>query len=269
MKLKENKGISLTGFVITILVILLVIAWTGCVYLYHNPRIQTENQQSSNQLDEKTTEKNAINETVKPEETKKEIKKINDEKELIYTYASKIEKEYSFEIPFVNINSVYAKEINKEIQERYPNLEELAKNAIEYPADEFSRVEYESYINNNILSLVVIEGIEPREHYVYNIDIYTGKKVSNYDILKVKNISESKFLDRVEELCKTEFEKLYGNAYEYYKERKEERIKDSIDKTKKMTVEMFLDQNNNINIIGIMAIDIEASEVEIIINTKL
>ena len=33
MKLRENKGISLTGFVITILVILLIAAVAGCVYL--------------------------------------------------------------------------------------------------------------------------------------------------------------------------------------------------------------------------------------------
>lgn len=37
MKLRENKGISLTGFVITILVILLIAAVAGCVYLINNP----------------------------------------------------------------------------------------------------------------------------------------------------------------------------------------------------------------------------------------
>jgi len=37
MKLKENKGVSLTGFAITILVILLVVAVAGCVYLLNNP----------------------------------------------------------------------------------------------------------------------------------------------------------------------------------------------------------------------------------------
>lgn len=37
MKLKENKGISLTGFVIAILVILLIVAVAGCVYLINNP----------------------------------------------------------------------------------------------------------------------------------------------------------------------------------------------------------------------------------------
>ena len=37
MKIKKDNGASLTGFVITILVVLLVIAVTGCVYLIKNP----------------------------------------------------------------------------------------------------------------------------------------------------------------------------------------------------------------------------------------
>lgn len=37
MKIKKDNGASLTGFVITILVILLIVAVTGCVYLINNP----------------------------------------------------------------------------------------------------------------------------------------------------------------------------------------------------------------------------------------
>ena len=37
MKFKKDNGASLTGFVITILVILLIVAVAGCVYLINNP----------------------------------------------------------------------------------------------------------------------------------------------------------------------------------------------------------------------------------------
>ena len=37
MKIKKDNGASLTGFVITILVILLIVAVVGCVYLINNP----------------------------------------------------------------------------------------------------------------------------------------------------------------------------------------------------------------------------------------
>lgn len=37
MKLKKDNGVSLTGFIITILVILLIVAVAGCVYLINNP----------------------------------------------------------------------------------------------------------------------------------------------------------------------------------------------------------------------------------------
>ena len=39
--MKENKGVSLTGFVITILVVLLALAVVGCVYLLKNPVKET------------------------------------------------------------------------------------------------------------------------------------------------------------------------------------------------------------------------------------
>lgn len=47
MKLKGNKGASLTGFVITILVILLVLAVAGCVYLLKNPALTAQVNSSS------------------------------------------------------------------------------------------------------------------------------------------------------------------------------------------------------------------------------
>ena len=50
MKVKENKGVSLTGFVITILVILLIIFVGGCVYLLNNPvkeNVETQNVTST------------------------------------------------------------------------------------------------------------------------------------------------------------------------------------------------------------------------------
>ena len=46
MKLKKENGVSLAGFVITILVIMLVIVVAGCVYLFNNPikeEIKTQN----------------------------------------------------------------------------------------------------------------------------------------------------------------------------------------------------------------------------------
>ena len=69
MKIKKDNGASLTGFVITILVILLIVAVVGCVYLINNPikekvAIQTptnvENLKSSDKVEENVIEKNEI-----------------------------------------------------------------------------------------------------------------------------------------------------------------------------------------------------------------
>lgn len=75
MKIKKDNGASLTGFVITILVILLIVAVAGCVYLINNPikekvAIQTptniENLNSSDKVE--TSKKNNELETNNSEE---------------------------------------------------------------------------------------------------------------------------------------------------------------------------------------------------------
>ena len=64
MKIKKDNGASLTGFVITILVILLIVAVAGCVYLINNPikekvAIQTPtNIENLNSSDKVETSKN-------------------------------------------------------------------------------------------------------------------------------------------------------------------------------------------------------------------
>lgn len=55
MKIKKDNGASLTGFIITILVILLIVAVAGCVYLINNPikekvAIQNPGSMQSNML---------------------------------------------------------------------------------------------------------------------------------------------------------------------------------------------------------------------------
>ena len=274
----EFKGNLGFIWLIGILVILL-----GCVTVYTlkitadnkelkqaqplpQPAIQTPVTTQEQTKTENTT-------TVTTEEAKKVAKKLDSSKELVYTYESRKSKKndkysYSFQIPYVNINSDYAEEINKEIKRKYSNLDQLVKWAKEAPADETSFVSYKTYINNNILSLVIIEsGGHPDIHYVYNIDIYTGKKITNADLLDIKNISETKFINKVEELCTNAINKLYKNV-DYGD--KDDCLARTLEKNANMKIQMFLDNNNKINIIPDILNDIaQWNNAEQIINTKL
>ncbi len=61
MRLKENRGIGLTSFVIAILIILLIIAVLACVYLLKNPN--TENSAPVTNLNSLSEVKENINKT--------------------------------------------------------------------------------------------------------------------------------------------------------------------------------------------------------------
>lgn len=145
MKVKENKGVGLTGFVITILVILLIISVGGCVYLLNNPvkeKVETQNLasiQSNIANSEKNEEEENENQNINITNNNKamDLVTINDEKNFneeakIYEYISEEQnsKEVPFEISYVvngknkgkleikNKNKiVYSKNIEKNIVE--------------------------------------------------------------------------------------------------------------------------------------------------------
>lgn len=99
--------------------------------------------------------------------------------------------------PIINLSgSSRVREINEEIKQRYAEED-----------DEYSRSEYKYYLNNDILSLI-IKHTGPTDGWaynVYNINVKTGKKVSNAELLKVKNIDETTLITKIKELCKEKF----------------------------------------------------------------
>lgn len=174
---KEKKG---KGPIIIILLLLVVLGLAG--YIVYDKYISKE----------KT-------ETTTKEETKKDTKiveKLNVD-DFVYTYQEKIETngdiKLQYKIPNLNIESEYAKTINNEILEKYKDTEKLSQKGTD--------INYSAYINNNILSLVIYEGSTYSEadvrYVVYNIDAKTGKKVTNTEILKSKNITFDKFKENV------------------------------------------------------------------------
>jgi len=117
--------------------------------------------------------------------------------------------------PYVNIDSDYAEEINNNVENLYESYlddfkeritvirdtndiedlkeREYARYQGDYITVENDIVNYEAYLNGDILSIVIIEGPFTNvgyEYTVYNIDVVTGKEVSYQDI-----ISKSKYSD--------------------------------------------------------------------------
>ena len=237
MKNKKLKLIALAGVTVTTAVML-----TGCgkndVKTYDKEqvnvnieKVEEQNNVGENKLvveniENKVSENagnNIVNETNNNEI--KKVNKVDANKEIVYSSYSKFSSEYSYSIPYINIKSDDVNKINKEIENYYkPLVEAELKDESEGHSITMYNIKYTSYINDNILSLV-ISNQYPNDciyYKVYNLDIYTGATIKNSDIIKLKNMTESKYLDMLKEQLEEKFisvngskEKLINNMREH------------------------------------------------------
>ena len=128
-----------------------------------------------------------------------EIKKIEQDKETIYTSYSKEEKNDKYEIevnlPYININNKEVQDFNNEIKETFEGkaeeiLKSQNKNNVIY------EVKYKAYIEDNILSLIIYSDLKQNTSaqrviiQTFNYDIKENKKlifedtINNYKLNK-------------------------------------------------------------------------------------
>ena len=135
-----------------------------------------------------------------------EIIKINAEKDLIYTWVSKenkVENKYDLKvnIPRVNIASSSAQKFNEKIKEVYVNkANDIILNST---ANIVYTVEYMSYINSNILSLVIKSTLKEENNpqrvmiQTYNYNLSTNEEVTFKHALEIKGLQEVKVKETI------------------------------------------------------------------------
>lgn len=157
------------------------------------------------------------------------LSKIDNSKDMIYTgYESEEKQENKYElnvnIPVVNINSSTAVNINNQIEDLF---ETKATNVLAGTTQKtIYTVEYEAYINANILSLVIKstlkEGDNPQrvivKTYVYNLS--TNEILTLPKVLEIKNLSSTgvkkEIISKIEEAT-VQANKLQELGYSVYK----------------------------------------------------
>ena len=119
--------------------------------------------------------------------------------------------EYKFRIPKININSSYASEINKELDEK---LISVAKRIIEIgEVGALLETDYDYFENGDIISVIAWGKYEggASNYYVYNINKKTGLKVANEEILKIKNMDKVTFENKLSNALGIEFKNANGD----------------------------------------------------------
>lgn len=239
MKEKGNIKVSLS-IVIFVFIILLLLIVIAVLYYFGFVAKKAEImpiEQTTNISEEQIVNTN-VEETEKSETTKTQsVGKVDESKDIVYTE----KKEGPYEIPVININSKDVKMINEEIVDRYNSIKDSGNEGV-YHSD----MRYKYYINNNWLSLEVIAGFENDvvNYTTYNIDINTGKPVTNLEIIHSKNLKSSEYLSILDDLYKKEVEsyedKSYGSQYYLTTSRNNYSVETPI----------FLDENGKINVVA-------------------
>ena len=139
------------------------------------------------------------------------VSKKDGAKELVYTSYSNQEEvanEYmlNVNIPNLNINNTNAEKINKEINSLFYNkvINILAKT------DNYTvyNVQYKAYVNDNILSLVIIatlkEGENPQREIIktYNYNLTSNSNLNLNEVLQYRQLAKEKVQNKIYETIK-------------------------------------------------------------------
>ena len=251
-------------FCFALIMIVCIIAIVEALYYVMNPNIQdnkniADNSLSNAQITDMTLVDNfddVFQNSFKNTNTSEEAEKIDADKDYIYTNYEKTEVnsgnyEIDVKIPVININSEEIKSYNEDIKQVFQDKAESILNGGSNRA--VYSVDYEAFLNNNILSVVIRstlkEGSNPQrviiQTYCYNIK--EMKKVEFSDIMTLKNLDTNTVQEKIRKQIQGKQEEakaLQHLGYSVY-------IRDL--RSDRYDVEnisnFFIDENNNIYVI--------------------
>ncbi len=284
---KEKKGNP--GLIILIVFLSILVIGLSC-YLVFGKFIGNTNNENN-----KTAEKT---ENKKKEETKKMISKIDESKKWVYDaeYEKNVDAEeytttfgntyYAKDIvvPYVNINSDDAKAANDEIKEAFDEIIKRYNNGVEAKVTYIDICNYETNINNNVLSLIFTYGFGGTSvvhpiYMAYNFNLETGKELTYEETYKLAGFTKDTIQKAAEEAIKekvTEETKDYPyfndeKGFDYYLNNSINNYNNSVNEKKiidKYTIneiEYFLSTDNKLNIIVTLNLPVDTMHFDTVI----
>lgn len=190
--------------------------------------------------------------------------------------------------PHVNIDSSYARKINAEVETLFDKYFEDFKTEIKLIRDteviedkleragaryrgDSTRIEnnivtYYAYKNNDILSVVIVEGPfnnAGKFYTTYNIDLNTGKEINFLEICDTLKLDSTKLYnnacEQMEKVLKEEFSNQYNstNVEDNKKQISQNLFSDS--------TKFFIDNNNKLNVLCTILVDVGKGSMEYIL----
>ena len=151
-----------------------------------------------------------VKEKAEAVKTLKNVKKLDNSKEIVYPAVSKTISGNTYEYPCINIDSTDVTTTNAEIKKKYGFGTDMnASNYYEQVGYETEEISYSYTINKSVLSVIVWSGgNETITANTYNIDLQTLSKISSEDLIKQYNASKDEVITKATEAVKKEFDTL-------------------------------------------------------------
>ena len=165
-------------------------------------------------------------------------------------------EDYVLRLPQLKSSSDSAKALNKRICDEYEEMIEKSIEAYEFECYLVNKVSWESYLYNDIISIVITRrnyfSESYREYSVYNFNVKTEKEVTNSEILKSVGLTESEFIKKAKSAAEKEFRSTqsYGSGIaDVYKDHLSKTVSD---KNITASLPMFIDDNGVLNTIVVL-----------------
>ena len=245
----------------------------------NNNNIQNPDNSINNEIKPKTQEEiksqlNSLftNEIISNDYDETNLQKRDASKGIVYSAYDIQKQEGNYELdvhlPVININDSVATDFNKMTQSIFANkASEILNN--KYTEKVIYSVDYISYVNDNILSLVIKstlkQGNNPQRVIVqaYNYNLETGEKVQLVDVLAKRNIIQSDCQNKIHEIvtkAQEEAQVLVQSGYTVYNRN----LSDSMYQISNIST-FFLGKNEELYIIFAYGIQNFTSEMDVVL----
>lgn len=144
------------------------------------------------------------------------VKKIDENKDIVYTNYENTDKsannyEMNVNLPYINIKNQSVQDYNENIKNIFQaKAEEVLKST---NSNVIYTVKYESYIENNILSLIIYSDLKQDASaqriiiQTFNFNLETNKELTLEDIIKIYELDEKTVQDKIDNEIKNEEKK--------------------------------------------------------------
>lgn len=263
---KNNKFLIITTIILCLLVVLM-----GSYIIYDN---FNDNQNNNKENQNNNISNNSI---AKLDNNKDWVYSANytlsTDKESYTTTSGELVSVKNLIVPYINIDTSEAKSVNTEIYKLYESLidEYNIISKWENPASTI-KAEYNTYINNDILSVIIITTITGTDvplykYYTYNFNLINGNLLSYEDVYKINGFNANNIDDKANQAITNYMKKEYSFIpdFDTYNNMSISNYKASINNNK---INFFIGENKKLNVIVTLNIPVGREEFDQIITIE-